>query len=431
MTPPPPPDPNETLSAGFLFKFLARKWLVLACLAVIGFAGGYFWTRLSPPSYEAKATLLLALPDRAAAGINLISAGGPTPLSIIASVLRSRTAEDRIIEDTKIGRRELQEFLVIDEEPKANSLHIRMTYRPNSKALAVVASAVETLRELDKEIGFSVASRTATSLEQGIAVKEGELKAAEKQLAEFQSNMRTPISFAGNGSGGADAAFSAMATSYNKQLKDLEFQLKSLETELGEARTRAKQSALAASSVATGVPQVQSWRDMLTRKQYDLNIASQRLGPSSPEVVRLKRELDVTQRQLQVEIAKYVESVNTGVAPEIARLEAQEMLLKWQVEYLRPLAKAAPTEAMQLKRLTAEVATLQTVVAQLRAKYETAKLEAAVDQVKWSVLDKPALDDTPSNFRPVRTGGMLAATLTLLGLVVLLAGERRRALRSS
>jgi uncharacterized protein involved in exopolysaccharide biosynthesis len=68
------------------------------------------------------------------------------------------------------------------------------------------------------------------------------------------------------------------------------------------------------------------------------------------------------------------------------------------------------------------------VVDALREKYEEAKVEAEVSQVKFSVLDAPYVEDLPLNHRPFRYGMLGTISGLVIGSIFILMREKKLAL---
>jgi uncharacterized protein involved in exopolysaccharide biosynthesis len=100
-------------------------------------------------------------------------------------------------------------------------------------------------------------------------------------------------------------------------------------------------------------------------------------------------------------------SIDEGLNSTVAALEQQRLLLTFQVAETRQLANLAPDEAMALGRLYTEAKTLEQVLLGLRQRYETAKVDAQVQRVTWTVLETPYREDEPGNKRPVLAGVVL------------------------
>ena len=410
-------------------QLLVRRRKILVGSAVLFFAVGYLQVSLGRKSFEARSTIVLSLADTPP-GVSLFpSPQAPSPLKVLSGVLRSRSAEQKIIAKTGVERKVLRDFLTVNEEPAFNQLVIAMNYQPNTKALEIVDAAVKSLGELDKELGISKASRAYLSVGKAIESRSKELKSAEERLMSFQKSMKAADASVGGVS--PDALYPAVALGYRKRLQDLEFQLSSVNKQLLTTRSQAVNSAKTSSISSLESPAIQKLKSTLSEKEFNLRLLQTRLGPGSPEVKRLELEIEATRKELESEINKFIQSVDSGVAASTIQLESSKALLEYQIQYLKPLAESGPSDAMVLKRLTEEVGTLQTVVRNLRTKYESLKVEADVDPSRWIVLDPPKLDTLPSNYRPTRNGGMYMVAGTGLCFLGLLYGERKKKLKET
>jgi uncharacterized protein involved in exopolysaccharide biosynthesis len=420
---------SEMSLATVLEVLKKRRWIILL-VTLIAVVYGYASVKFGKKSYEAKAVILMNFSDRASAALSLqgLGSGGPTPIQILAGVLRSREAEKRIVAKTNITVKELRDFLVVNQDSTQNQISISMNFQPNEKALEVVKAAVEVLGELDREIGFSTASKTARNLEAEIKRRKSELIVAEKNLLEFQRKMR-----AGDGTvkelTPTDTDDSKVQTknapevsSYRQRLFQAQYRLKLVNKQLETLRGLADKKSRLAESVPVNVPEVQEWKKQLAEAESQLRNARISLGEEAPEIVELRQRVAQLKTQVRLAIERYLKSVQGGVDPTVAILESEKVILEWEITELKPLAERAPGEALMARKLAEEVATLQQVIRTLRTKYEASKTEAEVDPVKWSILDEPSLDVLPSNFRPVRNAGIFGLT-AFLGLCLYFIGS--------
>lgn len=393
-----------------------RKFLILG-LSVLGAVGGFLSVYLGPKSYEARAALVFNIEQRQNNPLAAFAAAGPNPVELVSGVLKSRSAEDLIVKRTGISRKDLRDWLVIQTDVPANQLIITMSYQPNKKALEVIQASIQALSELDERIVFSNRRRKMNSLLQAIKDNRVEQKRAQERLIVYQKGMKSMVAGEPTREG---VNYLLAAQTIKRQLRQKEYELGAARSQLADARKRAKMSAEATLEFPVGVPQIAEWRLQLTGKQHELDLLSASLGPEAPEIVRVQQEIKALTQTLRNEVKKYISSVNSGVVPEVGELEATVLLLQWQVDYLRPLADTAPTEAAELSRLSDEVSTLTEVGRQIRIQYETAKAEALSDPSRWSVLDEPSLDVLPSNYRPTRTAGIYGlVTLVFSSLAIL------------
>lgn len=150
-------------------------------------------------------------------------------------------------------------------------------------------------------------------------------------------------------------------------------------------------------------------------------------GPDAPNVVKLKREIQLARQQLQKEIENYLRAVNMNLDPNLASLEMQKAGLEAQVGALQQLAVRAPEDTMHLQRLAREVATLNDIVQQLRINLEQARMELARDPNRWEVLENGTLKEEPVNKRwKLNIAVALAVGLIVGTLVAIVTGKPSR-----
>jgi len=384
--------------------------LILAILAVAA-------TWYATPAWEAEASLLMATKERMSPTLEaLIGPQEGNPLSILKGILRSRTSVEEIAKRNGIDRKDLEDALKVETENDSNQLTIGITWKGKGKAIAITQSAIDVLEAMRKDIGFSVATRQARLLEQAIAQKTRELDKAEADVKQYQTRMKSLIDPTNPGS----------VLDLMRQEKQIEQDLGALKLQIREARGRATAVAGASVELPSGLPNAIDWQKRLSKAEYDLRIAKIKEGDASPNVVRLRKELEVTRGQLQKEITNYFQSVASNIDVDVAKLEAQRIVLEWRLESVRTMAKNAPKEAQELARLLREVSTLTNVLAGLRQQYELKQIEEVGD-VSWSVLEHPHLtEDDPVNKKFVRNGavGFLVGAL-FVGLIRVL-GQRRK-----
>lgn len=392
------------------FPAMTAAGVVFALLAVLA-------TWLMKPAWEAEASLLMATKEEVPTLEALVGQQEGNPLSILKGIVRSRTALDRIARDQGIDRKELEEALEVETQNDANQLILRVRWKAGrDKAPAIVRSAIGVLESMRKEIGFSVASRQAKLLRQAITEKTVELDAAEAKVKEYQKGMKSLI----------DPTNPSSVLELLRTEKQLEQDLGALRLRIREARQRAAKVAGASVELPSGLPNAQDWQRKLSRAEYDLQIARVKDGEDSPNVVRLRKELQVTRAQLQKEIENYFRSVESNVDADVAKLEAERIVMEWRLESVRIMAKSAPQEGQELARLLREVSTLTTVLSNLRQQYELKQIDEVGD-VSWSVLEEPHLtEDEPINKKFGRNGivGFVVGAL-LVGALRML-GQRRR-----
>lgn len=391
---------DETLRA------LLRRWWLIVLIAVVVACLGLAYSYFSAPIYQVKAALLMAKAEspQSPLATALATRDDSTPVEVVYGVLTSRRAENAIVEKTGIPRKAFRKNYAIERKPPQNQLVLAFTTKNRGQGVQVLQTAIDALREVNREIGFSEGARTATYLASELAAKRDELKRAEVELANYQKRMKAPM---------APGTFEGVSQ-YLRSYNDAVQQLDATRRQLQQARATARESAAAGLDVPTGLAASKVWRDQYVKTSHALNVARQQFGPEHEEVVKLERELAQIRKRGREEIADNLQSVLKGLDPVTAELEAKRIVLEWEVEDLRGAAQAAPAEATRLQDLYRNVTTLAQVVQQLEGQYQTAKIASSVDKVRWSVLDPPYVEEPPVNKR----WGRLLATYLFVGVLV-------------
>jgi uncharacterized protein involved in exopolysaccharide biosynthesis len=241
---------------------------------------------------------------------------------------------------------------------------------------------------MSTDLATRLARENLGTLDPTVKVRQTELKEAEEALLAYIKTLKTA----------PDPSQPLAAGVYLSKLKETEIQLGSVEKQLEFARQAAirrgePQTVIA--SLTGAVPP--SWKQLVIQVEYDLRLAETRLGPSAPEVETLRRKLAVTREQAQVEIAKYIQSVETNVDSQIADLVSKKLVLEWQREQQSNLAKIAPQEAIELQRLVREVGARAEILRTLRVQTEATRIQADSYQLPFTLLQPPTIDPTPTN----------------------------------
>jgi uncharacterized protein involved in exopolysaccharide biosynthesis len=259
------------------------------------------------------------------------------------------------------------------------------------------------------------------------------LRKAEEELLRWQQQMAqesgAPSSGGGAAVGIATSRLRALGSSlvgpdstYLQQLNAAQLQLKQVQQQIAAAREAAQRAAKSATELPADLPPAASWRQKLTELEYELRVAELTYGPDAPNVVKLKRQMELTRQQLRKEIENYLRAVRLNLDVNLAPLELQRVGLEAQIVALRRLAVRAPEDTLKLQRLAREVATLSDIVQQLRVSLEQARMEMSRDPNRWEVLEEGTLKEESVNKRwKLNTALALLGGLVLGCLVALIA----------
>ena len=180
----------------------------------------------------------------------------------------------------------------------------------------------------------------------------------------------------------------------------------------------------------TAIPNQERLREQLVSQQYQLDTKMTQLGANNADVRNLQAQIDVTKQLIEKEVANYVSAANQGIDPQLAQLFGQQVILKFQNDYLDSLAKAAPKEALDASRIFREIAMQEDAIKFIREKLEESKVNGLVNPTQWSVLVPTYTEDKPANKRFGLFGGLGAFVGYCIGCFLAIRKDlkvRRRA----
>lgn len=405
---------REVYLSDVLGAIWSRKWLYLAIVLVAG-GGTLVYTIVIPPLWRARAAILLAQPESPRTAIPILQTQQVQPMKVLKGVLESDTAIGRLRELSGYSYRDTRDKLDVVDETQANQLIITFKDKNSSLAQRSVETCLELLEELDSQMSFNVAERQAELLKTAIDEKTKELEAAQQRLVDFQKTMRVPIK----------PEKPEETGTLLKTITELELNLVGVQKELSEAKAQAKKSAQDI-TLPSALPASETWRQKLVDLQYALRIAEINEGDDSPNVKRLREEIVATRKQLEEEISKTLRSINSNIDKSVAELEAKRVVLTWQLAHAKELAQVAPNEAAQAQRLLYEVNVLEEVLTNIRAQYEKALIDSQVAKIRWSVLEKPHIEERAINKRYALYPAIGVLVGILLVFSIAIIGEFRR-----
>lgn len=397
------------------FRSAGRSWKLLAAwtigLALIAAA----YTLLVPAKWAAHSALLLPMPDsgsQSELSRLALMPGGPQPVSMLRAVIESRTAINEIAKATGQTPKDARAMMQVEEDLQRNVLKVSAESTDADKSLKAVRTAIDSLQRIEREVGFSIASKQAVILGKAVETKKEELAEAENRLLAYQRGMTT-IPDSGQGQS---------VIEYAKRLQELNLSLEQVRKEL-EIQQKLATGRLPEPELPTGLPQLDRWRERLREAEYQLALDLTKFNEDAPSVRRLRREVQVARDALQAEVEAFVRSMQQTVNDKTAALEAKRLVLELQVQTARELAAKAPGEAVEFRRLLRTVNTASETYKKVLTDYETARTQAEANRVRWTLLDAPYVDDKPTNKGMARNAALGAAIGLIAGLF---AGASRR-----
>jgi len=428
-------EEEEITLADLIAIIWQRKWTV-ATITLLCVLIGVLATWLPKPVYEASSTLLFpaggASPLAGIAqsfGINLPS-GGTAPLKMYRAVLESARLREMISQETGIKAKKLESMTTVKDDAQASLITVLVRHEDPATAQKVAKLYIRSLARLNKELNLPLARNQVEFLERELSSRTKQLREAETRLLDFQRRMvgegGAPSSAGTSVPTGGIAGLPSLRvsggalgfdTAYLQQLNSARLQLNQVQQQIAAAREAAQRVAQSATELPADLPPAALWRAKLTELEYELRVAELTYGPDAPNVVKLKKEIELTRQQLRREIENYLKAVNMNVDPNLAPLELQRVGLEAQVNALQQLAARAPEDTLQLQRLAREVSTLNELVQQLRVALEQARMEMSRDPNRWEVLEEGRLREGAINKRWIRNSalgfaiGMIISTM--------------------
>ncbi len=164
-------------------------------------------TQLMPPDSQSTSgmAMMAALAGKAGGGLESLAGdllGVKSSGSLFIGVLRSQTAQDRLIQQFDLkevygkslemdARTKLDENTGISEDKKSGIITISVTDHSPQRATALAAAYVDQLNSLVAGLSTSAAHRERVFLEERLKVVKQDLDDASSQLAQFSSKNNT------------------------------------------------------------------------------------------------------------------------------------------------------------------------------------------------------------------------------------------------
>ncbi len=429
---------EEEITLADLFAIAWQRKRTIAVVTMICVLIAVLATWLPAPVYEASSTLLFP-----AGGISSLAglaqslgisvpSSGTAPLKMYRAVLESKRTREIIARQTNITPKKLKQITSIKDDIQASLITISVRHKDPRVAQRIAKLYVTTLAMLNRDLNLPLVRNQVEFLENELALRTRQLREAENRLLQFHQRM-VQEGGAPSASGGAVTSISSVSplralgssvsgldSTYLQQLNAAQLQLKQVQQQIATAREAAQQAAKSATNLPADLPLAAQWRQKLTELEYELRVAELTYGPDAPNVVRLKKQIELTRQQLRKEIENYLRAVNMNLEPSLAPLELQRVGLEAQIAALQRLATRAPEDTLKLQRLSREVSTLNDIVQQLRVGLEQARMEMSRDPNRWEVLEDGMLKEEPVNKRWRLNIALALAGGLMLGMLVVL-----------
>jgi polysaccharide chain length determinant protein (PEP-CTERM system associated) len=409
-----------------------RRWLALAVAWGVCVLG-WLVVATIPNTYESKARVFVQLDDVLTKQLDIAN-GGKDDIDRVKMTLASAVNLEKVIRSTGLGK-DIGSQAAMDRavaslaqkvkvESKEDNLFTisalvgksRLSDAQNAKlAQDVVQKLIDIFREENVAGNRGDVAQTLVFLDQQLDQRKAELEAAEQKRMAFEAAHPELI--------GGSTAVSARLANSQQEMRGV------------DADLAAAQSALAAiNGQLAGTPRSLSGgaggggaSAALAQAQAQLTgMQSRGLTDSHPDVVALKKQIGLLQRQAAAEGAgaggmpnpAYTSLISIKAEREanVQALSARKAALQAQLTGAMADQATEPTVAAEANRISRDYEVLKTKYDQLLNDREEMKLRGQVENerssFKFDVVDPPSMPRQPASpNRPLLLLGVLIAGL--------------------
>jgi uncharacterized protein involved in exopolysaccharide biosynthesis len=431
-----------------------RKGMILVIL-ILSCGSAYAVSKLLPKAYEGRTTLIFPRGDsgRGVLASFLSSAGlkGGTGLpglgsllgesqaqpEVIEAMLRSRTLATRVALACDLQRvyktaslektvRRLQDATTIRSD-KTEALQVAVRAPTPLLAASLANRTVDELKRMsDEKVDLFLARKNRRFVERQLVRARRDLARVEERLKRFEET-HAIVSLKDE----ARTAIESLAEIEKERTltrvaeADVEAQLAEVRRQVQAQTSRPVEDLPAHSTV------IRDLRENLVDLNAQLAVANQEFTPEHPTVQQLQAQVDETRRQIEAEARRVRRSLDTGLAPELVKLEVEKIAgearrtaLDRAIHGYRAQFDRLPAAGLQLARLTRDREVQEGIYTLLTSEYERARLMEAREGPGFVVLD-PAVVPERHVFPRTLINVIIAGVLGLwLGVTLAFVAER-------
>jgi succinoglycan biosynthesis transport protein ExoP len=434
-----------------------RKAMILAVL-FLSCGGAFVASKLLPKAYEGRVTLIFPHSENgggtlasllSSAGLhgggNLPGLGGllgdsQASAEVVDAMLRSRTLATRVAIACDLKRvyktaslektvRRLQDATSIRNDRTAAMQVAVRAPTPVLAATLANRTVSELKRMSDEKVDLFLARKNRRFIERQLARTQRDLARAEERLKRFEEThaivslkdeVRTAIE--------SMAEIEKERTLGRVEGADVDAQLAEVRRQV-QAQTSHPVEDLPAHSTV-----IRDLREKLVDLNTQLAVANEEFTPEHPTVRQLQAEVDETRRQIEAEARRVRRSLDTGLAPELVKLEVEKIAgearttaLDRAINGYRGQFDRLPEEGLQLARLTRDREVQEGIYTLLTSEHERARLMEAREGPSFVVLDPAVVPERPV-FPRTLINVIVAGVLGLwLGVTCAFLAERAKA----
>lgn len=434
-----------------------RKGMILVIL-ILSCGSAYGVSKLLPKAYEGRTTLIFPRSEGGGSTLaSFLSSSGmkgsgslpglggllgeaPPSAELVEALLRSRTLATRVALTCDLKRvyktaslektvRRLQDATTIRSD-KTEALQVAVRAPTPDLAATVTNRMVSELKRMaDEKVDLFLARKNRRFIERQLARAQRDLARAEERLKRFEEahaivslkdEVRTAIE--------SMAEIEKERTLARVEGADVDAQLAEVRRQVQAQTSHPVEDLPAHSSV------VRDLREKLVELNAQLAVANEEFTPAHPTVQQLQAEVDETRRQIEAEARRVRRSLNTGLAPELVKLEVEKIAgearttaLDRAINGYRAQFDRLPEEGLQLARLTRDREVQEGIYTLLTSEYERARLMEAREGPSYVVLDPAVVPERPV-FPRTLINVIVAGVLGLwLGVTCAFLAERAKA----
>lgn len=419
---------------------------VVGGVLFLAIAASAIYTLVIPPVYLAKATILF--PPRAPSVLGMSAGGGDTaslasalvggssPIKIYAGILESERTLDFVCDTTHLSHKQVKRMRDVMDQTAENTITVSAKSRDQNEAKAVVQAHIDALRDINQRMNGTLSQDDSVILDAAVVKQKTKVADSETRILEFQSKSVTAPQVATLGSG-KDTTAIPMLGNWTAQLRQLEVELVGITSSLAGAQSKFQMYAKSPIDLVSDIPQIAGLRNRISELQYGLKVRELTLGPSEPEIVNIKKQIQIAQQNLGREVSSYLQSIRSGMIDPtnagggpaentVPRLIIQKIGKEAEIGALLRLSKLAPGEAIELNRRMRELTTQSAILSQLQGQAEVARLLAQKNPNRWETLDPTYIDDDPTNKSYLRNGAIAVGAGFVIAFVLALWARHRR-----
>ena len=377
---------------------LVRRWRWVAGLAVLGAVIAIGYTAWVPAKYRVRAqVLMLPQSDVSVASSMLLSGNTATPLTILQGVFDSDAMTAALAKQFDMTESSVRSIWFVRTDPLAQQLEILADSTSPQMARQMVDFSIRKAREFELAASESAASARQEQLARSLSKQSAGNKSVEAEMILALQN--------------ADAGAFTLENS-----QDVMAQLIA-----AKARRAALGDRLAGNLGDADLPKdgrLDTLRIRVRNLSNELKTAKEKFGPEAPALTKIQDQLDVATEQYSNELGLATQAIRGGVQSEIAELDATISALSFRVSEAEARAESAPTQNAAVLTTTRKLEQAYATTADLRLRFEQARVDAEVERVNWTVVTPAFLEERSINKRWARNpaagailGMLLAAFL--------------------